>query len=299
MFSGRIAAELERQNYEASLEEKVLNRTSELSKTVKQLQLAQKQLVETEKMAALGSLVAGIAHEVDTPLSVAITTHSIISDEHKLLSNKIASEGLSKKDMMHYFQTVDNVLNMQEDNLIRARDLIEYFKKTAAVQHQLEIESINIKGYFNRVASTLNSILKTKKASLTIFGDENINLSTYPSIHGRILTNLITNSIRHGFIGTEDNRIVINIAKINNIVEVHYQDNGIGLSDEVKNHVFEPFFTTARKNGGIGLGISIVYNLITQKLQGQVFIDENNKGACFVYQFIEITKKTTKINPSR
>jgi signal transduction histidine kinase len=286
VFSGRIAAELERRNYEASLEEKVLTRTLELSTTIDQLQLAQKQLVESDKMAALGGLVAGIAHEVNTPLGIAITTQSIIAEEHKQLNNKITNERLSMKDMTHYCQSVDNALIMLGDNLIRAKDLIENFKKTAVDQHQLEVETINIKAYYLKVSSTLNSILKTKKASLTITGDENINLATYPGIHGQVLTNLITNSVRHGFIGITDNNITINISyNKQGIVEVQYQDNGIGLSEEAQKHVFDPFFTTARKSGGVGLGMSIVYNLITQKLNGQIYIDINKSGACFNYQF--------------
>lgn len=291
IFSGRIAAELERRDYEVSLEEKVLSRTLELSKTIDQLQLAQKQLVESDKMAALGGLVAGIAHEVNTPLGIAITTHSIIADEHKQLNDKINNEHLTMKDMSHYCQSVENALSMQGENLLRAKKLIENFKETAVDQHYLEIENVNIKDYYHKVVSTINSILKTKNVSLTITANKKINLATYPGIHAQILTNLITNSVRHGFSGLESNQITINIVKQNNIVEVHYQDNGVGLSEEAKEHVFDPFFTTARKSGGVGLGMSIVYNLITQKLKGKIFIDKNNSGACFIYQFKESSYK--------
>ena len=289
VFSGRIAAELERRDYEASLEEKVASRTLELSTTLEQLKLAQDHLVESDKMAALGGLVAGISHEVNTPLGIAITTHSIIAEEHRRLNEKITNACLSIKDMDHYQQAVDSALSMLGDNLFRAKELIENFKKTAVDQHHLEIETINIKKYYNKLVSTLNSILKTKKVSLTITGDDNINLPTYPGIHAQILTNLITNSVRHGFSDIESNQIVINIVKQNNIVEVHYQDNGVGLSKEAQKHVFDPFFTTARQSGGVGLGMSIVYNLITQKLDGKIFIDKKSSGACFIYQFKEST----------
>jgi len=291
VFSGRIAAELVRRDYETSLEEKVLARTLELSTTVKQLQQAQQQLVESEKMAALGGLVAGIAHEVNTPLGIAITTHSIITDEHKQLNDKITTQNLSMKDMEHYCHAVNSALIMQGENLIRAKELIENFKKTAVDQHQLEIDTINVKDYYHRIVSTLNSVLKTKKASLEITGDDNVILATFPGIHAQILTNLITNSVRHGFNSIEDNRIVINIVQHKNVVEVHYQDNGIGLSEQAQKHVFEPFYTTARKSGGVGLGMSIVYNLITQKLNGKIFIDKNHSGACFIYQFKESKDK--------
>ncbi len=285
VFSGRIAAELERREYEASLEKKVLSGTVELSSTVDTLKQAQQQLVESEKMASLGGLVAGFAHDVNTPLGIAITTHSIITDEHKVLTDKIVSKHLSMHDMDHYRHTVDNALTMQGDNLTRAKKLIENFKKTAVDQLQYELESINIKSYYQLVVSTLNSMLKTRKVTLEITGDDELNLTTYPGVHAQILTNLISNSVRHGFNDIEDNLITINIEQKNEFVEVRYADNGIGLSNEAKQNVFEPFYTTAGENGAVGLGMSIVYNLITEKLNGKVFLDNSKNGACFVYQF--------------
>ena len=281
LFSGRITAELAHRDYEKSIEENALS----LATTTEQLKLVQQQLIESEKMASLGGLIAGITHEVNTPLGIAITTNSIITDEHHLLNSKIASEHLSMKDMQHYCHTVENALTMQGDNLIRAKKLIENFKKTAVDQHQLEIETININHYYTKVISTLTSILKTKKASIEVTGCEHVNVATYPGIHAQILTNLITNSVRHGFDSNENNNITINIAQQEGIIEVHYRDNGIGLSDKVQKHIFEPFFTTARKNGGIGLGMSIVYNLLSEQLNGNIHFEKSSNGACFIYQF--------------
>lgn len=285
IFSGRIAAELERRDYATSLEDKVLSRTLELSDTVDRLQQAQKHLVESEKMAALGNLVAGIAHEVNTPLGISITTHSIIADEHKQLTDKLNNQQLSMKDMEHYRNAVDNALMMQGENLKRAKELIENFKKTAVDQHQHAIENINLKSYYTKVISTLNSVLKTKKATLEIIGDDDINLSTYPGVHAQILTNLITNSVRHGFDSIEDNHIIVNLVHHEDNVEIHYEDNGVGMTEEVQQHVFEPFYTTARNTGGVGLGMSIVYNLITQKLNGSITLAPIEQGAKFIYQF--------------
>ena len=295
VFSGRIAAELERRDYEISLEEKVASRTLKLSETIEQLKATQQQLVESDKMAALGRLVAGVSHEVNTPLGIAITTHSIINEEHKNLMQKISASSLSVKDMKNYSSKVENALNMLGDNLYRAKELIENFKKTAVDQHHLTIEEINLKSYYIKLTSTLNSILKSKKVLLTIRGEDNITLLTYPGIHAQILTNLITNSVRHGFDNLENNQINIDISKQGDMVNIHYQDNGIGLSKEAFDHVFEPFFTTARQIGGVGLGMSIVYNLITQKLGGNISIDKNCQGAGFIYQF-KIQDKNIVVN---
>ncbi|PKI16356.1 GAF domain-containing sensor histidine kinase [Colwellia sp. 12G3] len=297
LFSGRIAAELERLDYEQSLEDKIAARTLELSDTVKKLQTTQTQLVESEKMSALGNLVAGVSHEVNTPLGIAITTHSIIEDEFKKLKGKLDSQSLSMKDMENFRKTSDSALVMQGENLNRAKNLIENFKKTAADQHQLEIEVLDIGQYYQRVISTLRSILKPQNVSLEITCKEKIVLATYPGIHAQILTNLINNSVKHGFANKNDNdpdinnpiqenKITIEVKKItDDEVEVIYRDNGRGLSSAAQQHVFEPFFTTARKYGGIGLGMSIVFNLISQKLNGSIKLGKTQKGACFHYKF--------------
>ncbi len=293
VFSGRIAAELERREYERLLEEKVVTRTTELSKAVEQLQITQRQLVESEKMAALGDLVAGIAHEVNTPLGISITTHSIMADELKRLNAQIDSGNLTMSAMTSYRQSTASALGMQGENLDRAKKLIENFKKTAVDQHQLEVEKINIKQYYEKVASTLRSILKQKKVSLEITCDNDISLATFPGVHAQIITNLISNSVRHGFNKPKPSDKDKNLASFNikmltdGWVEVTYQDNGSGLTDEAKVHVFEPFYTTAREQGGVGLGMSIIFNLITQKLNGEITLKDNEIGACFIYRFKE------------
>lgn len=306
LFSGRIAAELERLDYEQSLEEKIAARTLELSNTVEQLQVTQKQLVESEKMSALGNLVAGVSHEVNTPLGIAITTHSIMADEFKKLKDKLDSQSLSMKDMTNFRKTTDSALAMQGENLNRAKNLIENFKKTAADQHQLEIETLNIGQYYQQVISTLRSMLKPHKVSLEIKCKDKIVLATYPGIHAQVLTNLISNSVKHGFANKstsdnayQENKITIEIKQLpSNEVEVLYNDNGIGLSKKAQQHVFEPFFTTARKQGGIGLGMSIVFNLISQKLNGSIELKETRVGACFQYRFKEYTNdKQAMIRP--
>ncbi|KGJ97650.1 sensor histidine kinase [Colwellia psychrerythraea] len=297
LFSGRIAAELERLDYEQCLEDKITARTKELSKTVQQLQTTQKQLVESEKMAALGNLVAGVSHEVNTPLGIAITTHSIMADEFKKLKDKLDSQSLSMKDMENFRNTSESAITMQGENLNRAKKLIENFKKTAADQHQLEIENLDIGQYYQQVISTLRSILKPHKVNLEINCQEKIILATYPGIHAQILTNLINNSVKHGFASnneqgidtgniTQENKITIVINQLaENEVEVTYCDNGRGLSKKAQQHVFEPFFTTAREHGGIGLGMSIVFNLISQKINGSIESKSTKVGAYFHYTF--------------
>ena len=294
LFSGRIAAELERIDYEQSLEDKITARTLELSKTIERLQATQKQLIESEKMSALGNLVAGVAHEVNTPLGIAITTHSIMADELRKLGDKLDSQSLSMKDMDSFRHSANSAIVMQGENLVRAKNLMENFKKTAADQHQLEVETLDIGQYYQKVVSTLRSILKQQKVQLEIECQDEVILATYPGIHAQILTNLITNSVKHGFSNydenaTQENKISISIKKTpSGEVAVTYCDNGRGLTKEAEQHVFEAFFTTARKQGGIGLGMSIVFNLITEKLNGSIELKSSKSGACFYYTFNQL-----------
>jgi len=297
LFSGRISAELERLDYEKALEEKISVRTLEFSDIEKQLQVTQKQLVESEKMSALGNLVAGVSHEVNTPLGIAITTHSIMADEFNKLKEKLDSQSLSMKDMENFRKTSESAISMQGENLNRAKKLIENFKKTAADQHQLEIETLDIGQYYQQVISTLRSILKPYNVTLTIQCQEKILIATYPGIHAQILTNLISNTVKHGFAkineqsthnSNQQNTITIEVKELSSTeVEVIYSDNGRGLSKSAQQHIFEPFFTTARENGGIGLGMSIVYNLINQKIHGTISLKTSQVGACFRYTFKE------------
>ena len=297
LFSGRIAAEFERLDYEKLLEQRMATQTQELAKTAEELQLTQQQLIESEKMSALGNLVAGVSHEVNTPLGIAITTHSIMADGFKQLAEKLDSQSLSMKDMETFRKSTESALSMQGENLARAKSLIANFKKTAADQHQLEIEPLDIGQYYQKVISTLRSILKPHNVNLLIECPDKIVIATYPGIHAQILTNLITNSVKHGFSSnkeagidtdniSQENKIIIEIKQLAaDEVEVIYIDNGRGLSKKVQQHVFEPFFTTARKQGGIGLGMSIVFNLITQKINGSIEASNLKSGACFHYKF--------------
>ncbi|RTR34114.1 GAF domain-containing sensor histidine kinase [Shewanella atlantica] len=293
IFSGRAAAEMERLEYERSLQRlndsldlKVQQRTEDLSKVITQLRRTQEQLVEADKMAALGKLIAGVAHEVNTPLGLTITTHSMMELELSRLDKKITQGQLSVDDMNLYLSKTDQALRLQGETLIRAKTLIESFKRMAAEQHYLEVETINVKDYYQQLLTTLEPLCRPKDVKVVLSCAKEICIKTLPGLHAQVITNLVNNSLLHGFNGLQDNIISIQISQIAaDEIEVDFIDNGSGLCGNSGEHLFEPFYTTARDQGGTGLGLSIVYNLIVQRLHGAIKIKPSQRGLHLVYRF--------------
>lgn len=303
VFSGRIAAEMERVEYEnklqelnQSLEQRVLDRTNDLNQAMSTLKQAQEKLIESEKLASLGNLVAGVAHEVNTPLGVAITAQSVVSEEFKILRDKLENDALTFDDMDKFKSTMDTALPMLESNLQRASNLIINFKKTASDQHHLEIETLHLKDYYEQVLSTVKPLLKKKNITCHLEFDEPVITESYPGIHAQILTNLINNSALHAFTDRQtNNQVTINVKPLDQEhYSFTYSDNGQGLNETQKKNIFEPFYTTARDKGGSGLGMSIIYNLVKQKLQGEIDLLDSNSG--FSIRFtLPYSNQTTKI----
>jgi len=285
IFSGRISSELERMGYEEdlielnqSLEVKVIERTEELER-------AQEQLIESEKLASLGSLVAGIAHEVNTPLGVAITAESHLADELSYVIDELSKDSLSKEKATEVIDGAIAASRLLNENLYRAKELIENFKQTAADQIHTEKDKINLENYYSQTVSTLKPLLKGKKATVDIQSPQDITIETYPGAHSQIITNLISNSITHGFSDSGNNKISIKISFNNDTVKVEYQDNGYGISEETTKRAFEPFYTSNRAAGNTGLGLSIVHNLVVKLLEGSVKILASNEGFKLEYEF--------------
>lgn len=302
LFSGRIAVEFERLDHERrlialneSLDRKVEERTAELAKTIAKLTSAHDQLIESEKMAALGDLISGVAHEVNTPLGVAITATSLLVDNYQSFKYKLDAKGISRRDMDNFIEQMAQSLPLLEKNLSRAKLLIENFKKTAKEQQEVSEEQISLSSYFQRVVSTLNPILKRKNVQITLTGGECV-VSTYPGYHAQILTNLVSNSVQHGFVDEVTNTIDICICELaNDTFQVEYKDNGTGIPAELIHKVVEPFFTTKRVEGATGLGLSICHNLATNALHGSFNVYESEQGAHITYTFSSTDK--LDINP--
>ena len=278
-------------NLNGDLEIKVYERTSKLSESNQQLQrsldaltLAKDQLVQSEKMASLGQLVAGVAHEVNTPLGICVTSLSAMKEKFTELEQSLSSETLTKKQLTTMLVLFEEYEKIIDRSLHKAVDLIRGFKSVAVEYHTDPKIKINLYQHVHDIVNTVKTLFKQKNYTINILVNEDINLVTFPSAWNQILTNFLTNSHYHGFENTQDGEISIKFELNDESLVLTYQDNGKGLDDKVKDKVFDPFVTTKRGLGGSGLGMNIVYNLVNTKLRGSIKHVSVEQGCCFVVE---------------
>ncbi|NTS78524.1 HAMP domain-containing protein [Catenovulum sp. SM1970] len=272
----QLAVESEVRQLNLVLEDKVHARTLELEKSngelvkaLDSLQDSQKQLVEKETMASLGQLVAGIAHEVNTPVGIGVTAISHLAELHKKLEKAYLEKTLSAKDMKQYLQTSSEAIDVMDKSLHKAAELVSSFKQVAVDQSSDNIRPVKLDDYLQEILTTLKPKLKRVSHQLKIdCCPDTVNCNA-GAIY-QIITNLIMNSILHGFDTNVSGIISIKIYLMQDHVHIDYSDNGKGLSPDNLASLFEPFFTTKRGEGGTGLGTHIIYNLVTQALNGDI-----------------------------
>jgi signal transduction histidine kinase len=259
------------------LEERVEQRTEELKSTnaalrtsLDHLHRAQDQLVESEKMAALGELVAGVAHEINTPVGIGVTAASHLELKTRELAALQQSGKLKRSDLESYVKTAVESCDALLSNLNRAADLIRSFKQVAVDQSAQERRTFPVKEYLEGVLLSLRPKLKKTHHTVVLDCPDDLQLDSCPGALSQILTNLVMNSLIHGFAHKEDGHINIRVSDAPDHVEIRYSDDGSGMEREQLRRLYEPFYTTRRAEGASGLGLHIVYNLVTQRLRGRI-----------------------------
>jgi signal transduction histidine kinase len=275
-------------NLSAELEIKVYDRTAKLEQSNKQLQqslddltLAKDQLVQSEKMASLGQLVAGVAHEVNTPLGICVTSISAMSETVGDLKKGLESQQLTKVQLTKNLSLLAEYQTIIERSINKAVELIRSFKSVAVDQHSDDQIDINLAEHVQNVITTVKTMFKHKSYQIKLELDQDLRILTYPSAWNQILTNFMMNSHYHGFDGRKKGLITINFATKNNHLIFNYSDDGNGVDESVREKIFDPFVTTKRGQGGSGLGLNIVFNLITVKLGGTVQCLDTEQGCHF------------------
>jgi len=277
------------------LDNKIADRTEELEhsndeleQTITNLKLTQNKLVESEKMSSLGVLVAGVAHEINTPIGIGLTGATHFLSITNKIKKDYEEERMSQKEFENYIDTSKEIAILINTNLSRTAQLVTNFKKISFDQSSEEKRKINLRKYLDDILLSMNSI--TKKTNIVIENKcpNEININTYPGAISQIITNLIINSIKHAFKENEKGNIIINVTMKDDRIELVYEDTGRGIDKDTLPKIFDPFFTTNRVGGGTGLGLNILYNIISNTLSGTVKCSsEKGHGIKFTIVFQE------------
>lgn len=256
------------------------------------LRKAQEELIASEKLAALGGLVAGIAHEINTPVGIGVTAASHLSETIREFLVLYRGGGMRRSDLEGFLQSIDELNGMVEENLQRASRLIRSFKEVAVDQTADDEREIVLKVYTEQVITSLSPKLRNRPVQVLIDDiDPGIRLKTSPGPISQIFTNLIVNSLVHGFDPEQEGVIRITARSIGSDLEMRYSDDGKGVAPEHLKKIFDPFFTTKRAHGGSGLGMHLVYNIVTKKYAGKIRCESNlNQGVTFHMLFPNILR---------
>jgi len=299
ILSTQIAISLENAVLYNELEQKIKARTqalsqknSELSETLNSLRRTQKQLVESAKLASLGQLVAGVAHEINTPVGVSVTGASTLAEETARLRALYQSGEMKRSDLDAYVGTAGTISKLLLSNMERAATLIQSFKGVAVDQTSEEQRVFRMKPYIEDVLANLGPMLRRAGHRLSVHCDETIEANTYPGALSQIVTNFVTNALMHAFPEDAHGEMLILVRKVyangraTDLLELRFSDNGVGIPQENLAHIFEPFFTTMRGRGGSGLGLNIIHNLVTGSLRGQITVESQvDVGTTFIVRF--------------
>ncbi|WP_299082744.1 ATP-binding protein [uncultured Paraglaciecola sp.] len=252
------------------IEDELRKRNSELANSMETIQMARDQLVESERMASLGGLVAGIAHDVNTPLGVSVTATSFLHDRVQKLQSAYDDKNLTGSTMTAFLSDAQQTITLLTNNLNRASELISSFKQVAVDQASEAEREINVSEYLSEVIQSLAPNFKQTQHTIDIHCPDDLEIKCAPGVLAQILTNMVMNSLVHGFEKKPKGAINVNISKHEDSLIIEYSDNGRGLDQGSLLRHFDAFYTTRRGKGGSGLGTHIMYNLVTQTLGGEI-----------------------------
>lgn len=276
--------EMRLREHQASLENTVKLRTHDLEEALANLRNSQEQLLVSEKMAVLGGLVAGVAHEINTPVGVGVTAASHLESTVRDVAKLYREGELTEEKYEEFLDSAIEGSQIILRNLQTAAGLVSSFKLVAVDQSSEAIRDFNLNDYLHTIVQSLQPELKQTRIAIEIDCPTDLVMHSYPGDISQILTNLIMNSVAHGFHqGADAGSIRIEVQRDGGDAVMRYRDSGTGIAPDIIRKVFDPFFTTNRQAGRSGLGMHIVYNIATQKLKGAISCEDTaSHGALFV-----------------
>lgn len=250
--------------------------TTRIAEQKEEIQRTQKSLVQAEKLASLGELVAGVAHELNTPLGIILTAASSLKTETNIL-DKLISEGRARKsNVAGYIKTAQEISRLVEIHSQTASDLIGSFKSVSADRASDEQRTFEIGAYIKDVLRSLEPALKGKRVSIDYQCQVSHEMTSYPGSLNQILTNLVLNACKHGYKeGTVEGTVTVKLSLKDENIIIQVSDNGLGIPKDIQHKIFDPFVTTARDSGGTGLGLNVVHNLVVGRLGGDIHLDSD------------------------
>jgi signal transduction histidine kinase len=239
-------------------------------KALEDLREAQQNLIAAEKLAALGGLVAGVAHEVNNPIGISLTVASSFARRCDDFAKEVDSGPLRRSRLDDFLETGRDAANQLVANLQRAGELVQSFKQVAVDRSHADRRQFDLRESTDHIVASLRPVLKKSQIALTIDMPPGIIMDSYPGSYGQVLTNLFLNSVVHAFPDGRTGSIMVEARQARDDVDIFVSDDGIGMSEDTQRRALDPFFTTRRNEGGTGLGLHIIFNLVTQQLGGRL-----------------------------
>jgi PAS domain S-box-containing protein len=241
---------------------------------LRNLRETQNSLIEAEKLAALGRLVAGVAHEVNNPVGISLTVASALERKTAMFASEVARGDLRRSSLNEYLETSRDASSQLVANLNRAAELITSFKQVAADRNYSDQRTFDLGDLTEQVVMSLRPGLRKHHLTLSVDCQPNLIMNSYPGPYGQVLTNLFLNAVAHAFPDGRPGSVDIQVRESGkDNVEIIFSDDGCGMSLDVRRRAFDPFFTTRRDQGGTGLGLHIVYSIVTNRLGGRLELD--------------------------
>jgi signal transduction histidine kinase len=243
-------------------------------RTLEDLRDAQQNLIAAEKLAALGGLVAGVAHEVNNPIGISLTVASSFARKCEDFADELSAGPLRRSRLNEFLETSRDAGNQLVANLQRAGELVQSFKQVAVDRSHADRRQFDLRESTDHIVTSLRPVLRKSHIKLTVDVPAGIMMDSYPGSYGQVLTNLFLNSVVHAFPDGRAGTIKVEARHIctpsHDDIELFVSDDGAGMSEDTQRHAFDPFFTTRRNEGGTGLGLHIIFNLVTQQLGGRL-----------------------------